>query len=237
MKTELFSVAIVSCLFMVQRAGSAEPRNVELRPQLAGYVEERRAEFDQIPADRVEKLREVAEYVASCRKAGKPARLTFICTHNSRRSQMAQLWAAVAAASSGIDGVETFSGGTERTAFNPRAVAALRRAGFEIAETTASPNPRYTVALADDLEPLLCFSKVYNESPNPAREFCAVMTCSQADKSCPFVAGASRRIAIPFEDPKVADDTPAESAAYDERCAQIARELLFAFSLVDQPVK
>jgi arsenate reductase (thioredoxin) len=50
---------------------------------------------------------------------------------------------------------------------------------------------------------------------------------------CPIVRGASHRVSIPYKDPKVADDTPTESAAYDERCAQIAREMLFAFSLAE----
>jgi hypothetical protein len=73
---------------------------------------------------------------------------------------------------------------------------------------------------------------VYADAANPQREFCAIMTCSQADEACPNVAGAANRIAIPYEDPKAADGTPEEAAVYDERCAQIARETLYAFSLV-----
>ena len=45
---------------------------------------------------------------------------------------MAAIWARVAAYRAGFTEVETYSGGTEITAFNPRAVAALRRAGFRV---------------------------------------------------------------------------------------------------------
>jgi hypothetical protein len=71
---------------------------------------------------------------------------------------------------------------------------------------------------------------VYFDAANPNEDYCAVMTCSQADKNCPNVWGASHRVAISYDDPKVADDTANETATYDKRCAQIAREMLFAFS-------
>jgi arsenate reductase len=57
------------------------------------------------------------------------------------------------------------------------------------------------------------------------------MTCTHADENCPFIPGATR-ISLPYEDPKAFDGTPEEEAIYAERCRQIARELLFAFSQV-----
>jgi len=208
--------------------------------KLSDYIARRIGEFDQIPSQRKAALDELARYVSECRSAGRPARLTFICTHNSRRSHMAQLWAAAAATHFGTGGVETYSGGTEATAFNPRAVAALQRAGFQIAtpESTSADadasNPRYQVTLATNPEPLICFSKVYDSPPNPTTDFCAVMTCSHADENCPVVLGATHRIVITYVDPKLADDTPDESATYDERSAQIAREMFCAFSQVER---
>jgi arsenate reductase len=205
---------------------------MRLDPSLQIYVAARVAEFDLIPNDRKEKLTEIATYVRGRVQSKRSALLTFICTHNSRRSQMAQIWAQTAAAHYGISGVETFSGGTEVTAFNPRAVNALKRAGFKIAESDAKDNPRWQVWFADNAAPIECFSKVYNQDPNPKTEFCAVMTCSQADKTCPIVAGASFRIAVPYDDPKAFDDSPEETEKYDERCQQIAREMLYIFSKV-----
>jgi arsenate reductase len=148
---------------------------------------------------------------------------------------MSQLWAQTAAAVCGVSNVETFSGGTEATAFNPRAVAALRRAGFAIEPVSDGDNPVYQVRFRPEMTPLRVFSKVYDQPPNPVEGFAAVMTCSAADKGCPVVFGAAERIAIPFEDPKVSDGTEREAAAYDERCRQIAREMLSALASVQRP--
>ena len=214
-----------------------EPRPMKstaLLPDLAGYVAERTGEFARIPAARRADLERLADYLRERRRAGEPARLTFICTHNSRRSHLGQLWAAVAAVRYDVPGVETFSGGTEATAFNPRAVAALRRAGFRIEPESgpdgAGPNPRYEATYSESLPPAVCFSKRYDRPPNPTADFAAVLVCGEADAACPHVPGAAVRLALPYEDPKAADDTPAEAARYDARTAQIARELLYAFS-------
>ncbi len=211
--------------------------------KLSAYVALRATEFDEIPFNRKSMLKELAQYVADRKSAGEIVKLTFICTHNSRRSQLAQLWAAVAAAHYGIDRVETFSGGTEASTFNPRAVAALERAGFEIVKTDESAtssdpeNPRYRVIFAASAKPLVCFSKTYDSIPNSSSDFCAVMTCSDADKNCPVVPGAAFRISIPYVDPKLSDGTPEEAATYDDRSAQIAREMLYVFSLNEKGVK
>ena len=204
-------------------------------PRLAEYVKERTAEAGDIPATRRATLAQVASYIRSSRDIGEPIRLTFICTHNSRRSQMAQVWASIAAAHYGVKGFEAFSGGTEKTAFNPRAVAALKRAGVSIEARPAvvdGENIKYAVLVPGRDKPLECFSKVYNQPPNPVADFAAVMTCSEADRNCPNVSGAVKRIALPYDDPKVSDGTAQEPNIYDERCRQIAREMLYVFSLL-----
>lgn len=201
-----------------------------MNDSLTSFIEARKLEFAQIPEARKSELRELAAFATNRRAANQIARLTFICTHNSRRSHLAQVWAQVAANHFGVDGVEAFSGGTEATAFNPRAISALQRAGFDITASNDPTNPRYQVRFADNVDPLECFSKVFSESPNPTSDFCAVMTCSDADEKCPLIQGAALRLPIKYEDPKVADDSAEETTKYDERCAQIAREMLFAFS-------
>ncbi len=201
-------------------------------PQLTAYIEQRIAEFDRIPASRREQLAQIATYVTECRAAGKPARLVFVCTHNSRRSHLSQLWAQAAATHYGVPNVFTYSGGTEATAFNPRAVAAIERAGFRVEPGGDEMNPVYLVRLGEGIRPLACFSKPYNHAPNPRQDFCAVMVCTDADEKCPTVAGATARVSLPFDDPKAFDGTPQEAAKYDERCRDIARELLWVFSQV-----
>ena len=232
--TKYLAVILMTATTVVAMAQEKKPGapDVELIPEVAKYMNERIEEMDQIPEPRKQLLGDLARFVSQRNAAQKPIKLTFICTHNSRRSHLAQIWAAAAAARFDLSSVESFSGGTEDTAFNPRAVAALRRAGLKIASDDRGENPRYAVTFAENREPLVCYSKVFSSPPNPQSDFCAIMTCSSADRSCPNVHGAAARIAIPYEDPKVADGTAGEAAKYDERCAQICREMLFAFSLV-----
>jgi hypothetical protein len=201
-------------------------------PNLQEYMTRRASEFDLIPKERKSDLSKIAQFIKDENKAGKPAPLVFICTHNSRRSHLAQIWAATAASWYSIPGVESYSGGTEATAFNARAIAAIERAGFKVAKQEDGTNPRYSVRFQEAGQPFICFSKVYGDSTNPKQGFCAVMTCSQADKACPLVKGCSLRVAIPYDDPKEADGTPQEAAKYDERCAQIAREMFYLCSQV-----
>jgi hypothetical protein len=58
------------------------------------------------------------------------------------------------------------------------------------------------------------------------------MTCSLADKSCPVVEGAIARHAIHYADPRLCDDLPAETATYNERCREIAREMFYIMAEV-----
>lgn len=236
-----FTPAVAFLAFAFVPATAAEKNAVETEaadggffPALQKFLERRTAEFDRIPADRKADLEKIAGHVKSRVEAGEPARLVFVCTHNSRRSQMSQVWAAAAASYYRVGPVESYSGGTEATAFNPRAVAALERAGIQVKKTDDGANPRYAVRFREKDRPLICFSKTYTCPANPKKDFCAVMVCSQADEKCPKVEGASLRIPLSFDDPKIADDTPEETERYDERCAQIAREYLYLFSQVSR---
>lgn len=203
------------------------PMDRTLHPDLQRYVDERVVPaMAAIPAGRKESLDLIAAFVKERTSAGATADLTFICTHNSRRSHLSQLWAATAAWRFGQDHVRTYSGGTEATAFNTRAVAAVQRAGFHVL-TPAGMNPVYQVSFTKDRNPEDCWSKKYDDPANPQQGFCAVMTCSEADTNCPIVRGALDRVSLPYRDPKEADGTPEEAARYDERCLQIAAELWY----------
>jgi arsenate reductase (thioredoxin) len=142
------------------------------------------------------------------------------------------LWAYAAANYYGIKGISSFSGGTETTAFHPNAIRALINAGFSIVKKADGTNPSYEVKYAADEPAVTLFSKKYMDAPNPTSRFAAIMTCSQADEACPIVQGASIKIAIPYEDPKKADGKPDQDEVYNERCKQIATEILYIFSLM-----
>lgn len=204
-----------------------------LYPELAQYVQSLLPDMAAIPEDRKELLQEVALFVREKKQANEPANLTFICTHNSRRSHLNQIWAATAAAYYGLEeGIHTYSGGTETTAFNPRAVAAIERAGFRVNHTTGD-NPHYMVSFSDQGQVIECFSKKYDDPFNASENFAAIMTCSDADKNCPFIPGASLRLPIPYVDPKEADGTSKEAEVYDERTRQIATEMFYIMSRVN----
>jgi arsenate reductase len=160
--------------------------------------------------------------------------LNFICTHNSRRSQLAQIWAQTAADLAGVS-VNCLSGGVEVTAFNERAVASIQRSGFKV-EQSGSENPRYTISHSEDQEPIVCFSKLYDDTINQAEKFAAIMVCSDADENCPFIPGTEARIPIRYEDPKAFDGTALETSKYDERSMQIAAEMFYVFNSI-KPLK
>src|SRR5213593_3391730 len=206
--------------------------NAKLLPALRPYVKEVIDELGIVSADRRVVLDAIASDVIAQLDAGKAANLTFICTHNSRRSHMSQIWAQTAAYYYGLDKVRAFSGGTEATACNCRTVAAMRRVGFDIEDATTGDNPIYLVRYAEGRPPIRAYSKLYNADANPKRDFIALMTCSVADKSCPVVTGAIARYAIHYVDPRLCDDLPTETIAYNERCREIAREMFYIMSEV-----
>lgn len=204
-----------------------------LFPKLDAYLEGREASWMEIPEARRRTLARVAAFVRAQAASDRAAELLFICTHNSRRSHMGQLWAQASAVRAGHLHVKTFSGGTEATALNPRAAAALERAGFEIhAAPGEGENPRYQVGYAAGAPPMEAFSKTIGQPPNPTEGFVAIMTCDQADAACPIVSGATVRVSLPYVDPKVADDTDEEAATYDLRASQIATEMAYLASRI-----
>lgn len=190
------------------------------------------SEFDQIPNDRKPVIKQLTDFIKQKADNGESILLNFICTHNSRRSHISQIWAQTAAHYYGINKVQTFSGGTEATAFNPRAVTAMKNAGFEINVKKKGQNPVYDVRFSNEGESLTVFSKKYDDDFNPKKDFAAIMTCSHADENCPLVTGASKRIALTYNDPKDFDGTSQESEKYAERVHEIGREILYAFSQV-----
>lgn len=160
--------------------------------------------------------------------------INFICTHNSRRSHLSQIWAQVASAHFNIPNVNCYSGGTEETALFPKVVETLTEQGFNIFKIADTNNPVYAIKYRDNALPVIGFSKEYDSPFNPVSVFTAIMTCSQADGGCPFIAGAEKRIPITFEDPKISDNTPEQSQVYVERSLQIATEMFYVFSKISR---
>lgn len=189
-------------------------------------------DFTSISAERKVILQPLIDFIQSKVTANQDIRLNFICTHNSRRSHLSQIWAQTAAAHYNIKNVFSYSGGTEATALFPMVAQTLTNTGFQITPLSEGNNRVYSVKYNENDSPLICFSKTYDDTFNPQSKFAAILTCSSADGGCPFIAGAEKRIPITFEDPKAFDNTPQQAEKYQERSIQIATELFYVFSQI-----
>src|SRR5690606_31557386 len=123
-------------------------------------------------------LQPLVDFVQQKANIGADINLNFICTHNSRRSHLAQVWAQVASAYFDIPNVHCYSGGTEETALFPNIAGTLTDQGFNIFRIAETANPVYAIKYSDDVLPIIGFSKKYDSPFNPASAFAAIMTCS-----------------------------------------------------------
>jgi arsenate reductase len=64
---------------------------------------------ENISAERKEILQTLVDYIHSKRETNQTIRLNFICTHNSRRSHLSQIWAQTMAYQDGIKNVYCFN--------------------------------------------------------------------------------------------------------------------------------
>ena len=173
-------------------------------------------------------LKPLRDYVVLKSKQKVEANLNFICTHNSRRSQLAQVWAKIISDYYGFN-INSFSGGTQVTNCNRRTIASFERMGFKV-KNPGGENPHYELTYHYKRRPIIVFSKTFDDESNPKNNFAAVMTCTNADENCPIISGAEKRISLPFEDPKIYDNSNQESEKYDERSTQIASEMKYIFN-------
>lgn len=188
-----------------------------------------------ISEDRKQILVPLVEYIQRKSENCESIQLNFICTHNSRRSHLAQTWAQVMAYYWDIPQVTCYSGGTAATALFPTVAETLSNQGFKVTKLQdEGSNSVYSLKYAGNAHPVIGFSKKWDDTFNPDADFAAIMTCSQADEGCPFIAGAAQRMAITYEDPKAFDGTAEQSKKYLERSLQIASEMYYVFSNINK---
>lgn len=192
----------------------------------------RSIDISKIPEVRKPVLQELINLVQDKKDKLGPVHLNFVCTHNSRRSHLAQIWAQTLASYFGVPNVYCYSGGTEATAMFPKIVETLSYQGFEITALSSDDanNPVYSIKYNNKAHPIIGFSKTYHHAFNPKTDFTAIMTCSHADENCPFIPGAEQRIPFTFDDPKEFDGRPLQNEKYRERSLEIATELYYVFS-------
>ncbi|WP_428940988.1 arsenate reductase ArsC [Fontivita pretiosa] len=115
-------------------------------------------------------------------------RVLFLCTGNSCRSQMAEVWARHLRG----DVIEPFSAGTQPKGLNPLAVKAMAEAGVDISSQR---------------------SKHVDEFTNVPLDY-VVTVCDQAHESCPIFRGNVPVIHVGFDDPPyLARDAKTEAEA------------------------
>ncbi|HAF78084.1 MAG TPA: protein-tyrosine-phosphatase [Maribacter sp.] len=207
-------------------------KETTMLPEIAQFISS--LSTDSITEERKEVLQPLINFIQQKTTANSAIRINFICTHNSRRSHLSQVWAQTMATYFNIKNVNCYSGGTEATALFPMVAETLKNQGFQIQKLSETSNPVYAIKFSENEHPVIGFSKSYEDPFNPTSEFAAVMTCSQADGGCPFIAGAEKRVPITFEDPKAFDNTPQQAEKYAERSIQIATELFYIFSQINK---
>lgn len=206
------------------------PTNTTIFPEIEKVIST--FNFESIPLNRKTTLQPLIDFIQAKVSSKKEIRLNLICSHNSRRSHLSQVWAQTAAVHYGIEKVFCYSGGTEATAMFPLVAESLLHSGFKIQTLSEGTNPVYAIKYAANEHPVVGFSKTYDDDFNPKNGFAAIMTCSQDDGGCPFIPGAEKRIPITFEDPKAFDNTPQQTQMYRERSLQIATEMFYVFSQI-----
>ena len=183
---------------------------------------------------RKEVLQPLVNYIQDKVDTNEEIRLNFICTHNSRRSHLSQIWAQTMAFQFGIRNVFCYSGGTEATAMFRKVGETLVNQGFEIQQLSENENPVYAIKFSDNEPPIIGFSKTYFDAFNPKTNFGAIMTCNNADEGCPMVFGAEARFPIKYDDPKAFDGTEIMNEKYTECSLQIASEMCFVFAQINK---
>ena len=199
-----------------------------MNKQLQHTIE--KLDVSTINKERQKVLQPFIDYLKLKNESNDIINLNLICTHNSRRSHLSQVWAQTMAAFFNVKNVCCYSGGTEATAVYPKVIDTLKDQGFYVQTLSQGTNPVHAIKFNDSKPAVIAFSKTFDDGFNAKANFAAVMTCSHADENCPFIPGADRRIALNYEDPKLFDGTPEQALKYAERSIQIATEMKYVFS-------
>ncbi len=118
-----------------------------------------------------------------------PARVLFLCLHNSARSQIAEAFARVMSP----QGVVVMSAGSDPRGVHPRAVEVMAEVGIRLEGQTSKPLDAVPWQQADTV----------------------VTLCGEGAQVCPTVAGDVRRVHWQLPDPSAVPETQ-QLAAFRE---------------------
>ncbi len=149
--------------------------------------------------------------------------IVFLCTHNSRRSQLCQIWGSILSKIYKID-LNFHSAGSEKTEVHKNIFYCLSNAGVKVGD-----NKIHFEDLTINLR-----SKRLGEIK--AKKFIAIMTCSDAEKSCPTDPRSIKNIKIIYEDPKIFDNSEREKEEYYKTSKSIAEDLNYIIKKLVYPI-
>ncbi len=101
--------------------------------------------LNAIPSHRINVLEDIAANLRINNNLNIKSKLNFICTHNSRRSQLCQVWSDTMSRYYGFTNILSYSGGTEITQVNKNIINTLIETGFSIKKNKNLSNPIYFV--------------------------------------------------------------------------------------------
>ena len=105
--------------------------------------------IESLSEERKELLTSLIEFINNKVAKKEAVTINFICTHNSRRSHLSQIWAQTMAHYFGIENVFCYSGGTESTAMFPMVGETLKQSGFLVKNISEGDNPVYSIKYAE----------------------------------------------------------------------------------------
>ncbi len=186
----------------------------------------------QISKERLVLLNTIADKITNELEDRNKVNLNFICRHNSRRSQLGQVWSFYASEYFKINNIFSFSGGTEVTAFHRNTVKTLQKVGFEFNIIDFShQNPKYLISFKETKKNILGFSKKFDNEDNNY-PYIAITTCDDAYENCPFIPDALARFHLPYKEPKTADNSPLQNEKQLGINQQVAAEMFIIFKEV-----
>ena len=183
----------------------------------------------EVSSKRAFLINEIVNYIYKKTSENKIPKLNFICTHNSRRSQLCQFWASFFSNYYNIK-CEVYSGGTVETEVHKSVLNNISDYGFNIS-FKESNNPIYSIKFKNQNLGNY-FSKFYYNFENPKNEFAAIMTCADAENNCPLVEGSEIKFSLPYEDPKKYDKSKNEKNEYKKTSETIASEMNYLFKKI-----
>jgi len=147
------------------------------------------------------------DILASASPAAK-ARVLFLCTHNSARSQMAE---GIMRHLAG-DHVEVESAGSEVTYVRPEAIATMADMNIDISGQR---------------------SKHLREFLGQHWDY-VVTVCDRAKESCPVFPGNPERIHWSFDDPSAVEPEEARKDAYRQTAIELTNRIRILLSLIER---